>query len=109
MPQVAELAEAEIESEGLDAEGEAGVLKFLKRAGLTKFGPVLVAMGVDNVRPHPNPKPTQVRPPASPWASTTCAPTLTLSLPKLGAMSARVLCQCNPTPNGRWATFCTRI
>jgi hypothetical protein len=44
-----EAAEAELESEGLDADGEKGVLKFMTKCGLPKFGPVLVAMGVDNI------------------------------------------------------------
>jgi hypothetical protein len=44
-----EAAEAEMQEEGLDADGEAGVLKFMKHCGLEPFGPVLVGMGVDNI------------------------------------------------------------
>jgi hypothetical protein len=44
-----EAAEAEMQEEGLDADGEAGVLKFMAHCGLAEFGPVLVGMGVDNI------------------------------------------------------------
>jgi hypothetical protein len=47
--ETAEAVEHDLEAEGLDAEGELGVLKFLTHAGLEPFGPKLVAMGVDNV------------------------------------------------------------